>query len=102
MKRNPYFTIWFRPGPTIEACLKNRKGHIVHVPLIIASISGAWGNDIAGLFGYGLPETLIVTFILSVLAYLLLGYFVPWWILFFGKIWKGKGKFNQMQMVIGL
>ncbi|MDH5603213.1 MAG: hypothetical protein OEY51_04725 [Cyclobacteriaceae bacterium] len=102
MKNNPYYTIWFRPGPTVEACLRQKKGHVVHVPLIIAAISAAWGNDIAGLFGYGWPETLIITFIVSVFAYLLIGYFVPWWTLLFGKIWKGKGKFRQMQLVIGL
>ena len=102
MNNIPYFTIWFSPAKTINNILSNRINYKFRLPILIAAISTAFGNDISKEFGFGLTGSILILLMLTGLVYLTSAYFFPWWIMKTGKIWKGKSKFKDLQLVFGL
>ncbi len=102
MINNPYFTIWFRPVRTINNVLSDRIDFNFRFPILFAAISMAFGNEISEEFGFGFTASFIILLLLTGLTYTISAYFSPWWIMKIGKIWNGKSKFKDLQLVFGL
>ncbi len=102
MKDNPYYAIWFSPVKTIENVLLKRVKFTYDLPILIAAISSAFGNDISYEFGFGLTGSILILLIFAAILYIISLYAFPWWIMITGRILNGKSKINQLQSVFGL
>ncbi len=102
MNSNPYFTIWFRPVKTIDSILSNRIAFDYRIPILLAAISENFDNKISEEFGFGLIGSILILLIFVGLGYFIIAHFFPWWVLKIGKIWNGKSKLKDMQIIFGL
>lgn len=97
--QNPYFSVWFKSGETINKVLAGDVSFKFYIPILLAALSAFIGDWKGGSIFVG---SLIVIVVGTAMLYFISSHFLPWLILKTGNIWKGQANMRKLKLVFGL